>query len=60
MQNAVRFTAAGGGELRYIPALNNRNDHVSFLSGLIMSHAAGRYADSNAVSPPTADAGPTS
>jgi len=60
MQNAVRFTAAGGGELRYIPALNNRNDHVSFLSGLIMSHAAGRYADSNAPSKPTADAGPTS
>jgi ferrochelatase len=35
------FTAAGGGELRYIPALNARDDHVSFLSRLIERNVAG-------------------
>jgi protoporphyrin/coproporphyrin ferrochelatase len=40
MQNAERFTAAGGGELRYIPALNTRADHVAFLSGRIADNTA--------------------
>jgi protoporphyrin/coproporphyrin ferrochelatase len=40
MQNAERFAAAGGGELRYIPALNTRADHVAFLSGLIADAAS--------------------
>ncbi len=35
------FAAAGGGELRYIPALNARDDHVSFLSRLIERNVAG-------------------
>ena len=35
------FTAAGGGELRYIPALNARDDHISFLSRLIEKNVAG-------------------
>ena len=35
MQNAGFFRDAGGGELRYIPALNARDDHLSFLSGSI-------------------------
>jgi len=34
MQNAEFFTAAGGDSLHYIPALNARNDHVSFLAAL--------------------------
>src|SRR5690606_22031724 len=41
MQNAERFVAAGGGELRYIPALNTRADHVAFLSSLIAENACG-------------------
>jgi ferrochelatase len=41
MQNAERFVASGGGTLRYIPALNAREDHVAFLAGLIEKHAAG-------------------
>ena len=35
------FATAGGGELRYIPALNARDDHVSFLSRLIERNIAG-------------------
>ena len=35
IQNGDFFRAAGGGELRYIPALNARDDHVSFLSRTI-------------------------
>ena len=42
LQNAERFVAAGGGELRYIPALNNRHDHVAFLGSLVMEHAGAR------------------
>lgn len=41
MQNAGLYTAAGGGELRYIPALNAGDDHVSFLSRLIEKNVAG-------------------
>ena len=35
------FSAAGGGELRYIPALNARDDHVAFLSRTIEKNVAG-------------------
>lgn len=41
MQNAELYTEMGGGELRYIPALNARDDHVAFLSRLIEKHVAG-------------------
>lgn len=41
MQNAALFSGAGGGTLRYIPALNARNDHVTFLSRLIEKNVAG-------------------
>lgn len=34
------FRASGGGELRYIPALNDRPDHVRFLAELVAGHAA--------------------
>lgn len=35
------YKAAGGGELRYIPALNARDDHVGFLCRLIEKNIAG-------------------
>jgi ferrochelatase len=41
LQNAEMFKASGGGELRYIPALNARDDHVSFLSRLVEKHVGG-------------------
>jgi len=41
MQNAGFFEEAGGESLRYIPALNAREDHVDFLSALIEQHTAG-------------------
>lgn len=41
MENAELFASSGGGELRYIPALNARDDHVSFLSRLIEKHVGG-------------------
>jgi ferrochelatase len=41
MQNAELFEQSGGGSLRYIPALNARDDHVSLLTGLIERHSAG-------------------
>jgi len=41
MQNGELFAGAGGGELRYIPALNARDDHVAFLSRLVVKHVAG-------------------
>jgi len=41
MQNAELYAAAGGGELRYIRALNARDDHVAFLSRLIEKNVGG-------------------
>jgi ferrochelatase len=34
------FRASGGGELRYVPALNARPDHVAFLAELLAAHGA--------------------
>src|SRR5690606_23366705 len=41
MQNAEFFTQAGGGALRYIPALNADAGHVQALSGLLRRHGQG-------------------
>lgn len=41
MQNATLFRSAGGGDLRYIPALNARDDHVAFLSRTVEKNVAG-------------------
>jgi len=41
MQNAEFFTAAGGESLHYIPALNARDDHVEFLTGLVERNIEG-------------------
>ncbi len=38
MQNAEFFIAAGGESLHYIPALNERDDHIAFLHQLISRH----------------------
>lgn len=38
---AEDFASAGGGALRYIPALNARDDHVAFLSRTIEKNVAG-------------------
>jgi ferrochelatase len=41
MENAELFRSAGGGDLRYIPALNARDDHVSFLTRTVEKSIAG-------------------
>ena len=38
IQNAARFCAAGGGELRYIPALNDNPHHIEALAGIVEDH----------------------
>lgn len=50
MRNGGYFREAGGGELRYIQALNARDDHVAFLSQMIEKSVGGwpeRSADWN-------------
>ena len=41
MQNKEAFLAAGGMSLRYIPALNERADHIEALTNLIDRHVQG-------------------
>ncbi len=41
VQNHARFVARGGEALRYIPALNARDDHLDMLTALILRHAQG-------------------
>jgi len=41
MQNAELFLESGGESLRYIPALNDRDYHVSFLTDLVQQHLGG-------------------
>jgi ferrochelatase len=41
MQNAGFFTGAGGKSLQYIPALNDRDDHIAFLGSLVERHVSG-------------------
>ncbi len=40
-EGAETFHAAGGGELRYIPALNDRPDHIAALANIVMTHLQG-------------------
>jgi len=49
-QNRELFVHAGGRELHYIPALNDRADHVRMLSRLLTKHMQG-WADSVAPGP---------
>jgi ferrochelatase len=41
MQNGGLFKANGGSALHYIPALNARDDHTTFLARLVEKHAGG-------------------
>ena len=41
MQYRELFEDSGGGELHYIPALNERDDHMRFLAELVGRHASG-------------------
>ena len=41
LRYAESYRAAGGRELRYIPALNDRPDHIQALAGLVMARLAG-------------------
>ncbi len=40
-EGAAQFRAAGGGKLRYIPALNHDPLHVTLLAGLVRRHTQG-------------------
>lgn len=54
--NREAFEAAGGGELRYIPALNDDPRHVDALAGLVLRHTRG-WPETDADAPaPDADA----
>lgn len=41
LRYAEVFVESGGGSLNYIPALNARDDHVTFLADLVCSHVGG-------------------
>ena len=41
MEGQADFLQAGGGEYHYIPALNERDDWIAALTGLIESHLGG-------------------
>ncbi len=40
-EGAATFEAAGGGELRYVPALNDRPDHIAALAAIAREHLHG-------------------
>jgi ferrochelatase len=40
-ENRDLYRESGGGELHYIPALNDRPDHIAMLTDLVVRHAAG-------------------
>jgi len=37
LRNAAAYAEAGGGALRYVPALNDRPDHLAFLAELVLA-----------------------
>ncbi len=41
MQNRKVFESAGGESYRYIPALNDRPDHIATLAGIALKHCSG-------------------
>ena len=50
---AQAFKAAGGQSLRYIPALNERDDHIAALSDIAASHL-GAWLDEQVIVDPVA------
>jgi ferrochelatase len=41
VENKEAYLKAGGEQFHYIPALNDRPDHIKALSGLVQKHLAG-------------------
>ena len=41
IEGRKQFAEAGGGELRYVPCLNARDDHIAFLSRLVEKNVGG-------------------
>lgn len=41
VENREYFRGAGGGDYGYIPCLNDRQDHLELLAGLVKRHASG-------------------
>jgi len=41
VENKTAYLNAGGEHFHYIPALNDRADHITALSGLVQKHLAG-------------------
>lgn len=52
-EGAHTLREAGGGELRYIPALNDRPDHIALLAELVRANLAG-WLEPDFPSPPSA------
>ncbi len=52
---AEQYARSGGGDLRYIAALNNRTDHISFLTDLVAINVAG-WPESSTTDAPSASA----
>jgi ferrochelatase len=40
MQNRELFLGSGGREYNYIPALNDRTDHIQALADIVMHHSS--------------------
>jgi protoporphyrin/coproporphyrin ferrochelatase len=55
IRNAEDFRQAGGGALRYVPALNDRPDHMEFLADLVVRNVAG-WSEAQAPASPAAGA----
>lgn len=47
VQNRRFFEPAGGGRFRYVPALNDRADHVGFLADLVLRHLQGWFSSAS-------------
>jgi len=54
-ENREIFEAAGGGALHYIPALNDRDDHMDALTQLVLRHTQGWPEADERMHQPTAD-----
>ena len=52
-ENREIFEGAGGGELHYIPALNDRADHIDALADLVVAHTRGWPETDAGVAAPT-------
>ena len=55
-ENRELFEGAGGGELHYIPALNDRADHMAALADLVCRHTQGWPETDAAIGPVRPDA----